>query len=281
MEGGSVSLVLLATVIVIWASLLLPLIFRDRSTWPSRQAPARTVPGDPATVTALRGRAVWRPAASPPRDRGRRGLRRGPRDRRLQPAHGRAAHPSRARSTRGQAGGRSGARPGLGAAARRAVLRRRRLLVLLVAAALAALLPAITLGGTWRPVAAAAGALPAAYLAALGASATHRRRAAAGPGRSPRSLHAIHRRRRRRGRPARPGTSTTSPIRLRGTFTPLPEPAAPEPDPLEPAAPEPDPLGPAALVRGLRAWRASRAGADNGADRWAALLPGHAPPSAE
>ena len=329
------SLVLLAVVVVIWASLLLPLIFRDRSTWPSRRAPAQARPGDPVAAEARRGRAIWRPPAGPPRDRVRAGA--GTRDRRLPPAGGSAthrtraqaargpgAHPGRARAARGpgappagarpargRAAHRTGARPAPGAGARRAMFRRRRLLVVLVAAALAALVPALALGGSWRTVA-AAGALPAAYLAALGAAAPHRRRTAARPGRRQRPPRPVHL--------VRP-ESTVAPLAVpEGTVAPLSGPAAAGPAPLSgPAAPDPATLGaprpppedtgvgdasylnglaeattsqdqaapdrvtgePAAQLGGLRAWRAARAGTENGAGRWAALLHGHAPPSTE
>ena len=181
------SLVLLAILVVIWASILVPLLRRDHGNWPGGRRP----PEPTGNARAGRGgRAVWRPEPEsleeaevsvpdltvvlPLPDRAGRPL---------VPWTGDIGVPHPALA--GGAGGR-----GFGAAAagrgrpaprrRRAVFRRRRVLAVLVLVAAAAAVPAPLLGGGWLALEAAPLGLLAAYLLALVLLA-RRRHGAAGP----------------------------------------------------------------------------------------------------
>jgi hypothetical protein len=163
-----VSLVLLAILVAIWASILVPLLRRDHGNWPGR---ARAVA--PPAAAGRGGRAVWRPEPEF-----------------LEEAEvtvpdltvvaplfgdaGRARPPWAERDDEEPEAGRWSrlphpalARPGRGGNARRAVFRRRRVLAALGLATVATAVPALLLGGGWPALAAAPGLLLVAYLLAL------------------------------------------------------------------------------------------------------------------
>jgi hypothetical protein len=181
-----VSLVLVAILVAIWASILVPLLRRERAAWPGgRRAPLHGGPSAPARG----GRAVWRPepqaldrmAGEP----GRRppltaidgGAGDSPPDELHEEPAGRVvlgpvARWGRAAASRQPAPDR-----------RRAVFRRRQVLAVLVVGAAAAAVPALLAGGRWWLPATASGVLLAAYLLALAVLA-RRRHAAARPARA-------------------------------------------------------------------------------------------------
>jgi len=176
-----VSLVLLAILVVIWASILVPLLRRDHGNWPGGRHPVAP------SGTGRGGRAVWRPAPEsleeaevsvpdltvvlPLLDRAGRPL---------VPWTGGigAPHPAFA-SDADEAG------HGFGPAEagrhwppadgrdrptrrrHRAVFRRRQVLAVLVMAAVATAVPALLRGGGWLALEAAPLGLLAAYLIAL------------------------------------------------------------------------------------------------------------------
>jgi hypothetical protein len=204
-----VSLVLLAILVVIWASILVPLLRRDHGNWPGGRRPA--VPHGTA-AGGRGGRAVWRPAPESPEeaevsvpdltvvlplpDRA---------DRPLVPWSGdiAASHPAFATDPdeAGHGFGPAGAwrrrRPASGRdrptrRRRRAVFRRRQVLAALVLAAVATPVPALLLGGSWLALEAAPLGLLAAYLLALVLLARRRHGATnPAPARIPRSLAAV------------------------------------------------------------------------------------------
>jgi hypothetical protein len=174
-----VSLVLLAILVVIWASILVPLLRRDRGNWPGGRRPLEPA-GNAAAGRG--GRAVWRPEPEsfeeaevsvpdltlvlPLPDRSARPL---------VPWTGevRVPHPALAadgdelgpaEAVRPAAGGRGRPTP---RRRRRAVFRRRQVLTVLGLAAAATAAPARLLGGGWLALEAAPLGLLAAYLLAL------------------------------------------------------------------------------------------------------------------
>jgi hypothetical protein len=181
-----VSLVLVAILVAIWASILVPLLRRERATWPG----GRRAPLHGTTASARGGRAVWRPepqaldrmAAEP----GRRppltaidgGAGDDPADELHQEPAGRVVLGPVARWGRVAAS----RQPPAPDHRRRAVFRRRQILAMLVAGAAAATVPALLAGGRWWLPATATGALLAAYLLALAVLAA-RRHAGARPAR--------------------------------------------------------------------------------------------------
>ena len=182
------SLVLVAILVAIWASILVPLLRRERATWPGgRRSPAH----GGAVASSRGGRAVWRPEP-PALDRmaGEPALRAPPTaidggagddladDLAEEPA-GRVVLGPVARWGRAAAPGRRRRAPD----PRRAVFRRRQVLAVLAAAAAAAAAPALLAGGRWWLPALLAGVLLAAYLLAL-AILARRRHAGAGPPRA-------------------------------------------------------------------------------------------------
>ena len=194
------SLVLLAILVVIWASILVPLLRRDHGNWPGGRRPPEP------TGNARAGRAVWRPESGsleeaevsvpdltvvlPLPDRAGRPL---------VPWTGDIGvpHPALAGGAGEPGRGFGAAAAGRGRAAprrRRAVFRRRRVLAVLVLVAAAAAVPALLLGGGWLALEAAPLGLLAAYLLALVLLA-RRRHGAAAPAAprvpTPRSLAAV------------------------------------------------------------------------------------------
>jgi hypothetical protein len=184
-----VSLVLLAILVVIWASILVPLLRRDHGNWPGGRRP----PEPTGNARAGRGgRAVWRPEPEsleeaevsvpdltvvlPLPDRAGRPL---------VPWTGDIGvpHPALAGGAGEPGRGFGAAAAGRGRAAprrRRAVFRRRRVLAVLVLVAAAAAVPALLLGGGWLALELAPGLLLAAYLLLLVVLA-HRRHGAGRP----------------------------------------------------------------------------------------------------
>ncbi|HEX6675561.1 MAG TPA: hypothetical protein VF486_11100 [Actinomycetes bacterium] len=200
------SLVLLAILVVIWASILVPLLRRDHGNWPGGRRPV--VPHGTA-AGGRGGRAVWRPAPEsleeaevsvpdltvvlPLPHRA---------DRPLVPWVGAphpafAADPDEAGHGFGPAGAGRGRRPASGRdrptrRRRRAAFRRRQVLAALVLAAVATPVPALLLGGGWLALEAAPLGLLAAYLLALVLLARRRHGATnPAPARIPRSLAAV------------------------------------------------------------------------------------------
>jgi hypothetical protein len=185
-----VSLVLLAILVVIWASILVPLLHHDRGTWPGgRRRPAPSG-GPPA---ARGGRAVWRPAPETLEEAevtvpellpvaGTARMRHPSWSDDLDPPAADVARPS------GAAAGRARR-----ARSRRAVYRRRRVLAVLVLLAAAAAAPALQVGGGWLAPGLAPGLLLAGYLLLLVLLARHRHGASRpAPARPPvRSLAAV------------------------------------------------------------------------------------------
>jgi hypothetical protein len=177
-----VSLVLLAILVVIWASILVPLLRHDRGTWPGGHRP----PARSGSASAARGgRAVWRPAPET-----------------LEEAEAavpeltvvalagaaRMRHPSWTDGLDAPADVvalPSARRAGRAAGRRRAVFRRRQVLSLLVLVAAAAAVPARLLGGGWLALELAAGLLLAAYLLLLVLLARRRRGASRPAARQP------------------------------------------------------------------------------------------------
>jgi hypothetical protein len=170
-----VSLVLLAILVVIWASILVPLLRRDRGVWPGGHRPPAPAGNPPA---ARGGRAVWRPAPETLEAAGPTV----PELAVVAPAGARMRHPSwaddRDAQPRAVAGPSGRARRAAGR--RRAVLRRRRVLAVLVLPAAAAAVAALLLGGGWLALELAPGLLLAAYLLLLVVLA-HRRHGAGRP----------------------------------------------------------------------------------------------------
>jgi hypothetical protein len=174
-----VSLVLVAILVAIWASILVPLLRRERATWPGgRRSPAHGGGSTPA-----RGAVVWR-IEPPSLDRmaGEAGrtappaaLDGGEDDDLPEEPAGRVVLGPVARWGRAAASVRPSAPD-----RRRALFRRRQVLAALVVAAAAAVVPALAAGGRWWALATAAGLLPAAYLLALAVLA-RRRHAASRP----------------------------------------------------------------------------------------------------
>jgi hypothetical protein len=179
-----VSLVLVAILVAIWASILVPLLRRERATWPGGRRPP--VHGDGSTPTRG-GAVVWR--LEPPsldRTTGEAGhtaplavIDGGGDDEDLpeEPA-GRVVLGPVARWGRVAASAQRSAPD-----RRRAVFRRRQVLAVLAVAAVAAVVPALAAGGRWWALATAAWSLLAAYLLALAVLA-RRRHAASRPARA-------------------------------------------------------------------------------------------------
>jgi hypothetical protein len=167
-----VSLVLLAILVVIWASILVPLLRGDRGTWPGGRRPL--APSGNAAA-ARGGRAVWRPApqtleeaevtvpeltvAAPA----------GGAWRTRHPWAGDLGAPDVPAGPSEVAAGTGWAAAGRGgpAAGRRALFRRRRVLAVLLLLAVATAVPALLLGGGWLALELAPGLLLAGYLLAL------------------------------------------------------------------------------------------------------------------
>jgi hypothetical protein len=179
-----VSLVLVAILVAIWASILVPLLRRERATWPGRRRPP--VHGDGSTP-ARGGAVVWR-LEPPSLDRTAEEAGRtaplavidggGGDDDLLEEPDGRVVLGPVARWGRVVASVRRSAPD-----RRRAVFRRRQVLAVLVVAAAAAVVPALAAGGRWWALATAAWSLLAAYLLALAVLA-RRRHAASRPARA-------------------------------------------------------------------------------------------------
>jgi hypothetical protein len=183
-----VSLVLVAILVAIWASILVPLLRRERATWPGGHR--LPVHGDRSTP-ARGGAVVWR--LEPPsldRTAGAAGRTAPlavidgggddddlPDDLPEEPA-GRVVLGPVARWGRVVASVQRSAPD-----RRRAVFRRRQVLAVLVVAATAAVVPALAAGGRWWASATAAWSLLAAYLLALAVLA-RRRHAASRPARA-------------------------------------------------------------------------------------------------
>ncbi len=163
------SLVLLAILVVIWASILVPLLHGDHGNWPGRgrgATPSGKVPAGRG------GRAVWRPAPEfleeaevivpdlvvVPSLGGETG-----RDRPGWDEDGDDEAAEAGLLAWSPAPGRGRPAPTM----RRAVFRRRQVLAVLLLAAAATAVPALLFGGGWLAPAAAAGLLLAAYLLAL------------------------------------------------------------------------------------------------------------------
>jgi hypothetical protein len=211
-----VSLVLLAILVAIWASILVPLLRRERATWPGGRRPP--VHDDGSTPAGGGGAVVWR-LEPPSLDQtageagrtaplGSRSRTRGARRRRFEPLQvGEAQHRYMTDSLTVIDGGgddddlpeEPAGRVVLGPVARwgrvaasaqrnapdrrRAVVRRRQVLAELAVAAAAAVIPALAAGGRWWALATAAWSLLAAYLLALAVLA-RRRHAASRPARA-------------------------------------------------------------------------------------------------
>lgn len=168
------SLVLLAILVVIWASILVPLLRRDRGNWPGGRRPAR---GAGSAFAAGGGRAVWRPETEPLETV-------------VSVLDWTAVHPSAGDGARlpppwaqddavepASAGPRTaGRRDASAARTRRAVFRRRQVLVVLLLVAAATAVPWLLLGGAWLVLEAVASLLLAAYLLALVLLARRRHR---------------------------------------------------------------------------------------------------------
>jgi hypothetical protein len=179
-----VSLVLVAILVAIWASILVPLLRRERATWPGGRRPP--LHGDRSTP-AGGGAVVWR-LEPPSLDRtagevGRTGPLAvidggGDDDDLSEEPGGRVVLGPVARWGRVVASVRRSAPD-----RRRAVFRRRQVLAVLVVAAAAAVVPALAAGGRWWALATAAWSLLAAYLLALAVLA-RRRHAASRPARA-------------------------------------------------------------------------------------------------
>jgi hypothetical protein len=179
-----VSLVLVAILVAIWASILVPLLRRERAAWPGGHRP----PVHGGTSTPTRGgRAVWRlepqtldrMAGEPGRMVRLTAIDGGADDDDLpgEPA-GRVVLGPVAFWGRAAASGQRRVPGG-----RRAVFRRRQILAVLVVAVAATALPARLAGGRWWAPAIIAGVLLAAYLVALAVLA-RRRHAASRPARA-------------------------------------------------------------------------------------------------
>jgi hypothetical protein len=163
-----VSLVLAAILVAIWASILVPLLRRERATWPGRRRPP--VHGDGSTPA--RGAVVWR-LEPPSLDRTAEEAGRtaplavidgggGDDDDLLEEPAGRVVLGPVARWGRVVASVQRSAPE-----RRRAVYRRRQVLAVLAVAAAAAVVPVLAAGGRWWALATAAWSLLAAYLLAL------------------------------------------------------------------------------------------------------------------
>jgi hypothetical protein len=174
-----VSLVLLAILVVIWASILVPLLRRDRGNWPGGRRPVAAPSGNASAGRG--GRAVWRPEPESFEE----AEVSVPDLTVVPPPSGGAGRPVPAAAR----GGRRAPDK------RRAVFRRRRVLAALVLAALVTAVPALLLGGGWLALEAAPGLPLAAYLIALVLLARRRNgaapRAAAHVAATPRSLAAV------------------------------------------------------------------------------------------
>lgn len=177
------SLVLVAILVAIWASILVPLLRRERATWPGRRRPP--VHGDGSTP-ARGGAVVWR-LEPPSLDRTVEEAGRTPPlavidggggddDDLLEEPAGRVVLGPVARWGRVVASVQRSAPE-----RRRAVYRRRQVLAVLAVAAAVAVVPAA--GGRWWALATAAWSLLAAYLLALAVLA-RRRHAASRPARA-------------------------------------------------------------------------------------------------
>jgi hypothetical protein len=169
-----VSLVLVAILVAIWASILVPLLRRERATWPGRRRPP--VHGDGSTP-ARGGAVVWR-LEPPSLDRTAEEAGRtaplavidgggGDDDDLLEEPAGRVVLGPVARWGRVVASVQRSAPE-----RRRAVYRRRQVLAVLAVAAVVAVVPAA--GGRWWALATAAWSLLAAYLLALAVLARRR-----------------------------------------------------------------------------------------------------------
>jgi hypothetical protein len=179
-----VSLVLVAILVAIWASILVPLLRRERATWPGRRRPP--VHGDGSTP-ARGGAVVWR-LEPPSLDRTAEEAGRtaplavidggGGDDDLLEEPDGRVVLGPVARWGRVVASVQRSAPE-----RRRAVYRRRQVLAVLAVAAAAAVVPALAAGDRWWALATAAWSLLAAYLLALAVLA-RRRHAASRPARA-------------------------------------------------------------------------------------------------
>jgi hypothetical protein len=180
-----VSLVLVAILVAIWASILVPLLRRERATWPGRRRPP--VHGDGSTP-ARGGAVVWR-LEPPSLDRTAEEAGRtaplavidgdgGDDDDLLEEPAGRVVLGPVARWGRVVASVQRSAPE-----RRRAVYRRRQVLAVLAVAAAAAVVPALAAGGRWWALATAAWSLLAAYLLALAVLA-RRRHAGSRPARA-------------------------------------------------------------------------------------------------
>jgi hypothetical protein len=179
-----VSLVLVAILVVIWASILVPLLRRERATWPGRRRPP--VHGDGSTP-ARGGAVVWR-LEPPSLDRTAEEAGRtaplavidggGGDDDLLEEPDGRVVLGPVARWGRVVASVQRSTPE-----RRRAVYRRRQVLAVLAVAAAAAVVPALAAGDRWWALATAAWSLLAAYLLALAVLA-RRRHAASRPARA-------------------------------------------------------------------------------------------------
>jgi hypothetical protein len=200
-----VSLVLLAILVVIWASILVPLLRRDRGNWPGGRRPL--APSGNA-FAGRGGRAVWRPEPESFEEAevsvpdltvvlplsGEAGRSRLPWTGDIGARHpafaadaGEAGHefgPAVAGHGSGPtvAGIDGPAAAGRGRPAsqqRRAVFRRRQVLAVLLLAAAATAVPGLLLGGGWLALEAAPLGLVTAYLLALVLLARRRHGAAA------------------------------------------------------------------------------------------------------
>lgn len=178
------SLVLVAILVAIWASILVPLLRRERATWPGGRRPP--VRGDGSTP-ARGGAAVWR-LEPPSLDRTAEEAGRtaplavidgsGGDDDPLEEPAGRVVLGPVARWGRVVASVQRSAPD-----RRRAMFRRRQVLAVLASSAAAAVVPALAAGGRWWALATAAWSLLAAYLLALAVLA-RRRHAASRPARA-------------------------------------------------------------------------------------------------
>jgi hypothetical protein len=170
-----VSLVLVAILVAIWASILVPLLRRERATWPGGRRPP--VRGD-GSIPARGGALVWR-LEPPPLGRTAEEAGRtaplavidggGGDDDLLEEPAGRVVLGPVARWGRVVASAQPSAPD-----RRRAVFRRRQVLAVLAVAAIAAVVPALAAGGRWWALATVAWSLPAAYLLALAVLARRR-----------------------------------------------------------------------------------------------------------